>query len=284
VTPKPSLEFEALGTSWFIARERGISLSLEQRVHSELKDIDRVWSRFRKDSLVTKMAHEKGNYLLDAADLSLLQWYEALYLATNGLVSPLIGHTISDAGYDASYRLSPREHITKTPPWDEIIAISSEGLTIKAPWLLDVGAAGKGFAVDTIAKLLGDGSYIIDAGGDILAHGPPRSIGLEDPRDSKKLIGTVTIANESICGSAVNRRAWGEWHHIINPDTSLPAEDVIATWVIAESAMKADGIATALFFVSPETLKSLGAFSYIIMYANGKVYHTNNNAVTLFTS
>lgn len=280
---KPSIEFDALGTHWFIEVKPGISLELEHSVHEVLEKIDRIWSRFRDNSLVATMSRERGDFALSREDRRLIEWYQLLYKATDGQVTPLIGQTLSDAGYDASYRLKAKETIAVTPSWDERILLTDKGITMKHPAMIDVGAAGKGFAVDAVAALFHDAIYIIDAGGDIRSRGSVQSIGLEHPLNRGELIGTVNITDESICGSASNRRTWGDWHHIINPRISRPVRDVVATWAIADTAMHADGIASALFFMAPEQLASLGDFGYIVMYDNGKVYHTNTKDIQLFT-
>lgn len=280
---KSSIEFEALGTHWFIQVKSGISSAQERQVYRVLDKIDRTWSRFRDDSLVMAMSHKAGDYSLSREDKQLLEWYRLLYEATEGQVTPLIGRTISDAGYDVSYSLTPKSVITATPSWNEAVRLSDDGLIIKEPTLIDVGAAGKGFAIDAVAALFKDDTYIIDAGGDIRVYGEAQSIGLEHPLHQGELIGTVTIADKSICGSASNRRQWGQWHHIINPRTSRPVRDIIATWAVADTAMRADGIASALFFTPPEELERLGNFTYVIMYENGKVYHTDTQDIQLFT-
>lgn len=280
---KLSIEFEALGTHWFIQSPGGISPSLEKKIHQVLERVDVTWSRFRDDSLVATMAHTLGDYPLEMADQELLTWYETLYKATNGDVTPLIGQTLADAGYDETYRLTPKKQLAKTPEWGEVIQRTKDGVRIETPRLLDVGAAGKGFAIDQVAALFKERPYLIDAGGDIRVQGISQIIGLEHPSDSSKLIGTFQLENKSICASAGNRRAWGEWHHIISPKTSLPTRDIVATWAIADTAMHADGIASALFFTAPEMLASLPHFSYVVMYENGKVYHTDSKQLTLFT-
>ncbi len=283
LTPKPSIEFESLGTRWFVESSTRISPDLEAKIHTELSRVDKTWSRFRDDSLVMQMAKRPGDYELAPRDQELLKWYEELTQATNGYVTPLIGQTLADAGYDETYRLKAKQQISKTPAWEDVIKRTNSGITMKTARLLDVGAAGKGFAIDRVAVLFKDDPYLIDAGGDIRAQGKPQTIGLEHPADPSKLIGTFQLENQSICASAGNRRSWGEWHHILNPKTSLPVRDVIATWAVADTAMRADGIASALFFVEPEELASLCSFSYVVMYENGRVYHTDSKQLVLFT-
>ena len=274
------MEFEAIGTHWWI--ESALADEQINRVHTLLEKIDKTWSRFRDDSMVMTMSQMVGEYPLSKPDVALLNWYHRLFEATDGLVTPLIGQTMSDAGYDQHYSLQPKSKINKTPDWDKVIKLGEQSITIKQPWLIDVGAAGKGYAVDRVAELLGD-DYCVDASGDIKVGGRKMKIGLEDPRDPSKLIGVASIQNESICGSAVNRRAWGDWHHVINPKSSSPVSDIIATWVISDNAMQADGLATALFFVAPAKLQHLAPFRYCIMYKDGGIKMTNDKTITIFT-
>jgi ApbE family protein len=72
------------------------------------------------------------------------------------------------------------------------------------------------------------------------------------------------------CASAVNRRAWGDGlHHILDARTGTPVRDVLATWVIADNATLADGIATALFLTDPPRLNKTYRFTFVRMSANG---------------
>ncbi len=274
------MEFEAIGTHWWIQPGK-VELDAP-KIKQVIEGIDQTWSRFRDDSIVAKMAISAGIYPLLPSDIELLNWYRQLYLATDGFVTPLIGQTLADAGYDSDYSLKPKAEIAITPTWDEVLSLGKTSLTLRRPALIDVGAAGKGYAVDKVAELF-KGDYCIDAGGDIKVGDIKMDIGLEDPRDPTKLIGVATVKNTSICGSAINRRAWKGWNHVINPKSSKPVDDIIATWVICDSAMQADGLATALFFVSPDKLRHLADFKYCIMYSDGSIKVTDNSMIKIFT-
>jgi thiamine biosynthesis lipoprotein len=89
----------------------------------------------------------------------------------------------------------------------------------------------------------------VDASGDLLVRGAPQRIALEHPYDPRRAIGVVTVADEALCASAANRRAWGDGlHHVLDARTGRPVRTVVATWAIAGAAMIADAAATALFF------------------------------------
>ena len=279
MTPVLNIKFDALGTNWWI--ESPEVVKKQQYIMQELDELSHVWSRFQDDTVVMQMAQSAGTYTLSENDVELVEWYHQLYKATDGLVTPLIGQTLVDAGYDKHYSLTPLKNISIAPKWDDVLCLNDDSLTLLKPAMIDVGAAGKGYAVDRVAALL-VGNHCVDASGDIVVSGPEIRIGLQDPHDSAKLIGTATIKDESICGSAITHRAWGQWHHIINPKTAQPVSDVIAVWVIAKRAMHADGLATALFFVHPDTLKHLAHFDYCIVYRDGTIHVSNPKKIVLF--
>ena len=122
--------------------------------------------------------------------------------------------------------------------------------------VIDVGAAGKGYLVDLIARaLLDDGidEFVVDGSGDLRHRGAePVVVGLEHPTRPGRVIGTVPLRDAALCASATTRRAWGEGlHHVHDGRTGRPVSDVVATWVIAADAATADGLATALFVSEP---------------------------------
>ncbi len=248
---------------------------------------DLAYSRFRDDSLVSTMAHTAGTYKLPPDGPALLMIYERIYKITNGKVTPLIGKVMEEAGYDKTYSLTPS--VLHSPPsWEDVLVFDGVNLTLKQSALLDFGAAGKGYLVDHVAKvLLGEGieSFIVDAGGDIIhrhATGAKAQIGLEHPLDTTKVIGVVSLGNESICGSAGNRRAWGDFTHIIDPTTLTSPDEILATWVIAETTLVADMLATCLFFISPEILTSHFTFQYIILRKDFSVLYSKQTAIELY--
>jgi FAD:protein FMN transferase len=272
--------FQAIGTTWQIDIYREMTAAEEAAVLSAVRErideFDRAYSRFRADSLVTQMSKTVGAYDLpdDAGPMMLI--YRDLYLRTGGLVTPLIGNVISDAGYDAKYSLKQTKPLESPLAWDDVIEFEDRAetglhprLTVKKPVLLDFGAAGKGYLIDIVAGVLeanGVSAYCVDAGGDILyKNATPIRIGLEHPDDASKVIGICELRGGSICGSAGNRRVWGDFTHIINPKTLTSPRHISAVWVTAETALEADAIATCLFFISASELSGAYDFEYVIV-------------------
>ncbi len=279
--------FLAIGTSWKIIIDKELieseSTALLRLIEARIERFDQTYSRFQMDSVVTQMSQQAGTYKLPDDAVSMLQVYKQLYEVTNGQFTPLIGQTISDAGYDANYSLVSKK-LTHPPRWEEVMEYHDSVLTMKRPALLDFGAGGKGYLADLVAQILLDAellSFVVDAGGDIVCRGQTR-VGLEHPIRTDEAIGIATVTNGSICGSAINRRAWGEFHHIMNPVTLTSTRHLLATWVIADSGLIADALATCLFFCSPEVLKTVYDFEYVMMFADEHVEFSPDGRFELF--
>lgn len=283
----PDHDFVAIGTQWRIQTDIAIDADTVAKIATRIEEFDVAYSRFRADSDVSQFALTTGAWEFPADASALFCLYRRLYALTNGSVTPLVGRALEHLGYDADYSLRRRPGTIYVPAWDDALTIRGNVVTSNEPVLLDVGAAGKGYLVDIVAALLrtaGHRQYLIDASGDLaqLSSSPTR-IGLESPTDPTQAIGIANLRDGAICASAANRRRWADnLHHIINPATAEPVSDVIATWVVADSAMVADGLATALFFADPAVLAREFSFSYVRMLATGRAEYSTNFDGELF--
>lgn len=267
--------FDAIGTRWQVDIAEFLSVVQEELLLTQIRRCieayDVAYSRFRADSVVTRMARETGRFHLPPDAEELFGLYRKFYEITDGAMTPLIGDVLSAAGYDTEYSLVQTGLLKKPLPWDEVFSYSDGYITMHVPALIDIGAGGKGQVVDSVSALLEDQgifSYTVDAGGDMRYRSEqarPLRVGLENPRDFAEVIGVAEITNQSICGSAGNRRAWGAFHHIIDPFTLASPTDIAATWVVADSTFLADMLTTALYFVSPQVLCEHFVFDYAIL-------------------
>ncbi len=281
--------FDAIGTHW------EISLSLDekrekfllQKIKDYVEVFDKNYSRFRKDSLVTAISKKAGTYQMPDDFDKLFDAYLNLFEKTNGLFTPLIGTALESAGYDSTYSLESG-NVVSPQSFDSVVSYNNSLLTTSSPVLLDFGAGGKGYLVDCIGVLLkeqGADNFLIDAGGDMLLNSAldeKIKIGLENPLNTEQVIGTIEVSNNSICGSAGNRRKWGEYHHIINPKTLTSPTDVAAVWTISESALIADSMSTVLYLDRSEKAKSAYPCDYFILYSDMTFEKSENFNAELF--
>lgn len=283
------LSFESIGTRWvidcfdsFIDRDRLLS-----KIKDRIESFDKTYSRFRDDSLVWEISKKSGVYKFPPDSREFFSFYDQLYKITNGKFTLLIGNTLSEAGYDSKYSLKPGK-INKVPDVSSIYSWNYPNLTIKKPYILDFGGLGKGYLIDILSSLLkeeGVNSFIVDGGGDMFTSNlkEPVRVGLENPNDSNQVIGLVELNNKSIAASSGNRRKWDKYHHIFNPETLDSPKEILATWVIANDAITADGIATSLFLTDAKKLKKYYSFEYLIIYPDFHIEKSSNFKAEIFT-
>ena len=272
-TPPHSWSFDALGTSWSIETAKELSNDMRELISQRIELYDKTYSRFREDSLARQL-RIPGTYEFPSDSSELFDTYQKLYDITHGRMTPLIGSMLEDVGYDEKYSLQPKSAVRSIPSFEALGWDGNTTVTIAEPIVLDVGAAGKGHLVDIIAKILESfdvDTYTIDASGDIKQRGEPQVIGLEHPLDSSKIVGTATLQNQSLCASAINRRAWQGMHHVFDPLTKQPTKSMLATWAIADTTLVADALATALFFTPANELLEHYDFTYVTIDVNGAI-------------
>ena len=280
-----TFKFEAIGTQWIIDFNKEVSPTSPRlrgtgRMHSKnkllriikkrIEEFEKTYSRFREDSIIYNISQQSGTYTFPEDFSELISLYKKMYDLTDGLMTPLIGNVLEQAGYDKDYSFE-KKTITTAEKWEDVLEINGTTLINRKPVTLDFGAIGKGYLIDIVGKILEENSiasYCIDAGGDILVKNGEVNIGLEHPENIKQVIGILKLDNGSICGSAGNRRKWGNMHHIINPKTLESVSGIKAVWVKAKNAALADALTTALFFVEPEKLTEQFEFDYLIIYSD----------------
>lgn len=284
-----TFQFSAIGTHWQIDIDTLLDHTKESQLLAKITErieiFDKTYSRFRIDSLVYRVSQKAGTYLFPADIIPLTSLYDNLYKISDEEVTPLIGNVLSDAGYDAEYSLQPKQ-LQKPKSWEEVLEITGQSVTVKSPVILDFGAAGKGYLIDIIGTLLEENnmhSFCIDAGGDILVkRDKPLRVGLENPIDTKQVIGVIPIHNQSICASAGNRRKWENFHHIISPKTLKPVTNILSAWIVADTAIVADGLATAIFFISPKKLQKYYDFEYLLLFPDFSIEKSAGFAAEFF--
>lgn len=286
--------FEAIGTHWNIdifqdcsqEQQAGVFALLREKIES----FEKTYSRFRTDSWVAQIANQGGTFDIPPDGEEMISLYRDLYQITNGLVTPLIGGVLVDAGYDKDYSLEQKRALTTPPAWDEVITYEPPHITFKQPVKLDFGGIGKGYLIDLVSQVIesqGITNYTVDAGGDMKhfrSDGETLRVGLEDPENTELAIGIITLENQSLAGSAGNRRAWKNFNHIINPKTLKSSDEILAIWVVADSTKLADALTTALYFCDPVILEQHYSFKYLIVYHDRSVTGTlvHDSMVELF--
>ncbi|MGV0111220.1 FAD:protein FMN transferase [Arthrobacter sp. CP30] len=283
-----SFSFEAIGTAWRVDSAAPLLAAQKAGLLRIADDYDALYSRFRADSGITELAASGGSLSLPGHGARLGRLLRTLHDVTGGGVSPLVGERLADQGYDAGYSFVPTAAPAPARAWNGLLEWTEDGVSLAAPALLDVGAAGKGQLVDLMLEYLlaaGHGQAVVDASGDMRRAGSGSiTVALEHPYDPSSAIGTVVLTEGALCASASNRRVWGDGlHHVLDARTGHCVDTVVATWVLAADAMTADGLCTALFVTDPADLAGSFDFDFVLMYSDGRARYSAPLAGALFS-
>jgi len=233
-------------------------------VQDELDAIDKVCSRFRPDSELVALNAAAGR---PARVSPLLSHALAIALRaaalSDGAVDPTVGTAVRVLGYDSDFGSVPRTGpavvgIARVPGWQRV---RFDGSTVEVPAgvELDLGATAKAFAADLAARRAAAAvncGVLVGLGGDIAVGGPaPRSgwvIGLADWNGAgdADVSATITIESGGVATSSTTVRRWARGsrhlHHLIDPRTGEPAEEVWRTVTVAAgSCVDANTASTA---------------------------------------
>lgn len=197
----------ALGTGIIISSSKPIPQCVEQRIRAFVEEYECTLSRFRADSLVSRMACAKagGDFEFPSWAQPLFAIYDEFYAATHGAFDACVGADLLALGYDNSVKFIPeladnasensgsasasaswnKYHRALPVTWSDISrADGSTMLHTSHSVQLDFGAAGKGYFVDLVAQIIkdelggetpansdfpADFDFLVNAGGDMRA-------------------------------------------------------------------------------------------------------------------
>jgi thiamine biosynthesis lipoprotein len=153
----------------------------------------------------------------------------------------------------------------------------------------DLGGMGKGWTVDRAADLLnGDGPFLVNAGGDLYAHGRPGdergwTVILEHPLTPDHWMARLYVDHAGVATSTIMKRRWrcnGQTrHHLIDPRTGEPAvTDALSVTVIAQRTVTAEILAKVALILGATAgltyLTGLAGIEGLIYRADGHILTT----------
>jgi FAD:protein FMN transferase len=96
--------FSAIGTRWEIETEARLDDGVRRRILERIEAFDAMYSRFRPDSLVSRVAAAArgGRFEFPDDSIALFDLYDRLAAATGGAVDPLVRRDLELLGYDAA--------------------------------------------------------------------------------------------------------------------------------------------------------------------------------------
>jgi FAD:protein FMN transferase len=274
----------AMATRFEIVLHGSNAIALRAAAEAALNEIDRLEAQLsfylHTSDLSQLNAHAATRPVqVDPALFELLQRAQLLHRVTHGAfdltVAPLMrcwgfthgpGHLPSPPDIEHARNVTGM-HLIDLDPTNFTVRFKRPGV------LLDPGAIGKGFAIESAAEILreaGAHNALIHGGtSTVCALGSPSDsntwqIALPQPHlasiqpsaDPHPPLRTVSLRNQSLSVSAVwgksfqmNGRTYG---HVLDPRRLEPVSGALMAAVIAPSATDADALSTALLVLGPD--------------------------------
>ena len=224
---------------------------------------------------------EHRTVTVDCRIIDLLIYAKEMYTLTDGIMNIAMGSVLS-LWHD--YRTIGMDNPTEAslPPMNKLLSaaehtdiekmvIDEENCTVTLtdPLMkLDVGAIAKGYATERVALHLeqkGVTGYVLNVGGNVRtigakADGDNWTIGIENP-DGEEYLAYLSLKGQSVVTSGSYQRFYyvdgKAYHHIIHPDTLMPAENFTSVSIVCNNSGLGDALSTDLFCLSYEQGKTL---------------------------
>jgi thiamine biosynthesis lipoprotein len=268
-----------MGTTYSVklVASETVAEQLRTAVDNRLVEINKLMSTYDPESELSRFNASGSTDIFRISDETAKVVSAALQLAddSGGAFDPTVGPLVDLWGF------GPAEK-RKRPPTDDELAAAKNLVGYKkilldaaAPAVststkgvrLDLSAIAKGYGVDAVAELVeaaGVSSYMVEIGGEVRMLGTkpgnkPWQLGIEKPDETGRSVAQVLKLTGGAVATSGDYRNFFEYEgqrysHTIDPSSGRPVTHALATAsVYASDCMSADGIATTLLVLGPQS-------------------------------
>jgi len=269
------LRWGALGTRCevqYVCQDDGSARAFEAEAVNWVAGFEAKYSRFRPDSLVSRINAEAGlSWVeIDAEMEQFLDLSGSLHQLSQGVLDVTALPLMRLWDYRAATPRIPSEAeiaaAKRLVGWQRIQRAPGRVRLPEGGMALDFGGWGKEYAVDIVSQIArkhGLANALVDFGHDLNAVGaapgkPGWHIGLEDPDRPGEACWSsiaahdcgVASSGDYVRGFTLNGKRYG---HIVDPRTGWPvANGCKQVTVIAKACLQAGVLATTVFILGPE--------------------------------
>jgi thiamine biosynthesis lipoprotein len=236
--------------------------SVAEEAQSLVLRIERRYSRYRDDSVVSAINHSAGDargVAVDDEAAHLLDYAATAWRHSGGLFDITSG-SLRKLWDFKSGRVPAQEEVAEALArvgWSRVRWQRPRIVLPIAGMELDFGGFGKEWAVDAVTDLCrarGVRHGMIDLGGDLRAIGPhpdgsPWRVGIRDPRAPERALASVALFDQGLATSGDYERCMivdgVRYTHILDPRTGWPVTGLRSASVVAPQCLVA-GTATTI--------------------------------------
>lgn len=260
-----------------------------EQIHEELQQYHMLYDVYQAyegvANLKTLNDHAgEAPIAVDRRIIDLLVFSKQMYAKTDGRVNIAFGSVLKLWKQYREQGIEDPEH-AELPPMEalkeaalhtniEDIVIDDQNSTVffKDPALqLDVGAIAKGFAVEAVcqsAQVRGVSHMLVSVGGNVRAIGKkglwePFVVSLKNPDTQAQSLSLASIglSDSALVSSGDYLRYYTvdgkRYHHIIDPDTRMPADYYRSVSILCPDSGIADALSTAAYLLDFEQSRAL---------------------------
>jgi len=241
-------------------RHRSEAIELGTAVANEAWRVERKFSRYRKDSVVSVIHRSRGSRIVvDEETASLIDFAQHCFAISDGMFDITSGVLRAAWHFDRSDRLPPQADIDRLLPlvgfqklqWHRPVLVLPPGME------LDFGGCGKEYAVDRAYEQLAalhSEPFLVNFGGDLRANRAPPSgtwkIGIERPDTICEASMLLELEQGALATSGDSHRYVMRngirYGHILNPRTGWPVMGAARSITVAASSCVEAGLLSTM--------------------------------------
>ena len=286
--------FEAMASRCEIrlaAPDTGMAEELAQAAIAEVRRIECTYSRYRADSIVSRINAAAGRYRVECDDETwqLLAYADHLYGASGGLFDITSG-VLRRAWDFRKPRVPGPDELAPLLALVDWAAVRREDGAVflpRAGMEIDFGGFGKEYAADRACAILqqrGVRHGYVNLGGDMRFIGPqpdgrPWSIGIQDPRKADGIVASIAVSQGALTTSGDYERCFDldgkRYCHVLNPRTGMPVSHWRSVSVLAPLAALGGSVSTIAMLKEADAPAFLAAsgLAYFAIDSAGNAHH-----------
>jgi len=264
---------ETQGTYYAITYYAEDSMNVQREIDSLLNRFDSTASTYKSNSIISRLNDNDTAARADKMFTIIFNKSMEISEKTGGSFDITVGPLVKAWGFGLANRMMMDQHVV-----DSLLPLVGyqkvklqDGKLLKSdPRIrIDYNAIAQGYAVDVVAAFLdskGINSYLIDIGGEVLAHntkpgGEKWNVAIEMPTknadDERTIQAVISLQDMAISTSGSYRKFYEEngirYSHTIDPSKGYPVRHtLLSVSVLAKDCMTSDAYATALMVMGVE--------------------------------